>query len=124
MAERFVECSFLIPVVRDSDRTPHPPIVWKLLHDAIRAAFPEGHTGPELVHKDVETVSGEYVEEVTKRIVSDVSRRYTLAIPRRKLADLRRLLRKAAGTFDQKAVYLSVAGEVEFLIPRPKDGML
>ena len=52
--ERWVECSFLIPIVRDSDRAPHPPIVWRLFQDAIRAAFPQGHSGPELMYKDEE----------------------------------------------------------------------
>ena len=124
MGERLLECSFLIPIVRDSDRAPHPPIVWRSLQDAIRAAFPRGHSGPELIYKDVETVPGEYVEEATLRIVGDVSRRYTVVIPRAKLDDLRDLLRRVANTFDQKAIYLSVAGEVEFVTPRSKDEML
>ena len=67
---------------------------------------------------------GEYVEEATLRIVGDVSRRYTVAIPQAKLDDLRDLLRRVANTFDQKAIYLSVAGEVEFVTPRSKNEML
>jgi len=124
MEERLVECSFLIPIVRDSDRAPHPPIAWRLLQDAVRSVFPQGHSGPELMYKDVETVPGEYVEDATKKIVRDESRRYTVAIPRGNLDKLRELLRKAANTFDQKAIYLSVAGEVEFATPRAEDGML
>jgi hypothetical protein len=76
------------------------------------------------MYKDVETVAGEYVEDATKKIVRDESRRYTVAIPRSRLDDLRQLLRKAANTFDQKAIYLSVAGEVEFVTPKPEDGLL
>ena len=124
MEERLVECAFLLPIVRDSDRALHPPIVWRLLQDAIRAAFPQGHSGPELLYKDVVTVPGEYVEDATKKVVRDQSRRYTIAISRSKLEELRRLLRRAANTFDQKAIYLSVAGEVEFVTPRPDDGTL
>jgi hypothetical protein len=124
MEERRVECSFLIPIVRDSDRSPHPPIVWRLLQDAIRALFPQGHSGPELMYKDVETVPGKYVEDATKRIVRDESRRYTVAISRSNLGKLRKLLKRAANTFDQRAIYLSVAGEVEFVTPKPEDGML
>jgi hypothetical protein len=124
MEERLVECSFLLPVVRDSDRAPHPPIVWRLLQEAVRTTFPQGHSGPELLYRDVETVPGEYIEDPTQTIVRDASRRYTVAISRSKLDDLRRLLRRAANTFDQKAIYLSVAGEVEFVIPSPEDGML
>ncbi len=124
MQEKLVECSFLIPVLRDTDRAPHPPIVWRLLQDEARQMFPQGHSGPELLYKDVETVPGEYAEEATKRIVCDESRRYTVAIPRGKLEQLRSLLRRAAKTFDQKAIYLAVAGEVEFVVPRPEDEML
>ena len=98
--------------------------MWRLLQDAIRAAFPQGHSGPELLYKDVVTVPGEYVEDATKKVVRDQSRRYTIAISRSKLEELRRLLRRAANTFDQKAIYLSVAGEVEFVTPRPDDGTL
>lgn len=99
-------------------------MVWRLLQDGIREVFPQGHSGPELVYRDVETVPGQYVEEATSRIVGDISRRYTVAIPRTRLEDLRRLLRKMANTFDQRAIYLSVAGEVEFVVPQPEDGML
>ena len=76
------------------------------------------------MYKDVESVTGEYVETATKKIVRDESRRYTVAISRSNLENLRQLLRKAANTFDQKAIYLSVAGEVEFAMPKPDDGML
>jgi hypothetical protein len=124
MEERLVECSFLVPLVRDSDRVAHPPIAWSLFQDAMREAFPKGHSGPELMFKDVETVPGEYVDEAAKKVVGDLSRRYIVAIPRSKLEGLRQLLRKAANTFDQKAMYLSVAGEVEFVTARPEDGML
>jgi len=124
MEERLVECSFLVPLVRDSDRVVHSPIAWSLFQDAMREAFPKGHSGPEMMYKDVETVPGEYVDEAAKKVVGDVSRRYVVAIPRTKLEDLRQLLRKAANTVDQKAIYLSVAGEVEFVTPRSEDGML
>jgi hypothetical protein len=38
--------------------------------------------------------------------------------------DLRLLLKMAAHTFDQQAIYLSVAGTVEFVIPTEEDGYL
>jgi hypothetical protein len=38
--------------------------------------------------------------------------------------DLRLLLKIAAHTFDQQAIYLSVAGTVEFVIPTEEDGYL
>jgi hypothetical protein len=64
------------------------------------------------------------MDEDTQEIVRDESRRYTIALPDSRLDDLRRLLRSAANTFDQKAIYLSVAGIVEFVTPGPEDGML
>ncbi len=53
-----------------------------------------------------------------------MSRRYILAIPETKVNDLRFLLKMAAHTFDQLAVYLSVAGQVEFVTPTEDDGYL
>lgn len=41
-------CVFLIPVVRDSDRKPHAPILWRLLQDAILQTF-GAVAGPETV---------------------------------------------------------------------------
>src|SRR5205809_1054337 len=77
MGEGLVECSFLIPIVRDSDRSPHPPMVWRLLQDAIRTLFPQGHSGPELMYKDVETVPGEYVEDAMKKMNKPLYRTIT-----------------------------------------------
>lgn len=53
-----------------------------------------------------------------------MSRRYILAIPESKANDLRMLLKMAAHTFDQEAIYLSVAGTVEFVVPTEEDGYL
>jgi len=41
-----VECWFLIPVVRDSDRGVHQPVSWRLLEEALSDAW-GGWTGPE-----------------------------------------------------------------------------
>jgi hypothetical protein len=38
--------------------------------------------------------------------------------------DLRLLLKMTAHTFDQQAIYLSVAGTVEFVVPTEEDGYL
>ena len=40
-----IECWFLIPIVRDSDRRPHQPILWRLLEEALTW----GWKGPEEV---------------------------------------------------------------------------
>ena len=125
MSERVVECSFLVPIVGDTDRKPHSPIAWRLLQDAIHHLF-KGLSGPErfLLVRDVELVPGSYTEEATGSRVHDESRRYTVAIPEAQVEVLRRLLRKAANTVDQKCIYLSVAGVVEFVTAKPEDGYL
>ena len=125
MTERVVECSFLVPILGDRDRKLHSPIAWRLLQDAVHRLF-RGLSGPErfLLIRDVETVPGSFVEEGTERRVQNESRRYTVAIPEAQVADLRRLLKRAANTFDQKCMYLSVAGRVELVTPRLRDGFL
>lgn len=125
MRESVVECSFLVPIVGDTDRKPHAPIAWRLLQDAIHCLF-KGLSGPErfLLVRDVELVPGSYTEEATGNRVHDESRRYTVAIPEGQVETLRALLRKTANTFDQKCIYLSVAGHVEFVAAKPEDGYL
>ncbi len=69
-------------------------------------------------------VPGEYEDRPDEPPISDTSRRYLLAIPESKVDDLRLLLRKAANTFDQLAMYLSVKGYVEFVNATESDGFL
>jgi hypothetical protein len=120
MNEKLKECSFLIPIVRDSDRRAHQPVIWKIFQDDLRKMF-KGVTGPETMYRDVEAVAGEYEDPDTKTPVSDRSRRYTVAISPGDFDTLRGLLKQAAVMFDQKIIYLSIAGEVEF-IDRPDEG--
>ncbi len=117
MKEKLAECSFLIPMVRDSDRKPHPIETWWAFQEELRTAWPEGHTGPEWAYRDVRPISGEYRDSGTGRVVRDVSRRFTLAVPESRVGALRSILADAARRFDQKAIYLSVAGVVEFVVP-------
>jgi len=56
--------------------------------------------------------------------VEDLSRRYTVAIPRDRVDELRALLRRAGNSFDQQVMYLEVAGYAELLEVRPEDGFL
>jgi len=56
--------------------------------------------------------------------VEDLSRKYTVALPADRLDDLRALLRRAGNSFDQRVMYLEVAGYAEFLQVRPEDGFL
>src|SRR5687768_3258944 len=123
--EGLLECAFLVPLVRDSDRKPHRPLCWNLLEDASYEKF-GGRQGPEelgsrrvwpdRVYRSVRPVPGEYRSQTGSR-VRDESRRYIVAVERRRVSELRRLLEQAANTFDQEAIYLSVRGEVEFVVP-------
>jgi hypothetical protein len=107
---RLVECSFLIPIHRDnrlSDGQAHLPEAWDWLDDKLYELG--GGTRSTALYV------GFYQDRDTKERVEDQSRRYEVAVPPKQLARLRALLRKACGIFQQKCIYLSVAGYVEFV---------
>jgi len=56
--------------------------------------------------------------------VEDLSREYTVAVPADRVDDLRALLRRVGNSFDQRTMYLEVAGRAELLEVRPEDGFL
>lgn len=128
MDEPLVECSFPIPIVRDSDRLPHQPHAWDDLTIELRTlvkSYPRGHQGPKTVfHWEEDVTPGEYEEGPTSGVTRDESRKYWIALPADKAEDLRAMLRRACNTFDQRAIYLSVAGRVEFVEARPDAGAL
>ena len=124
MDEAMVQCEFFVPIVRNSDKKPHQPSAWALLVNEIRLVFPAGHTGPETFYRGDALVPGEYEDCPQDPPIKDVNRRYLLAIPEGKVDELRLLLRKAANTFDQEAMYLSVRGYVEFVSATESDGYL
>jgi hypothetical protein len=124
MADRPIQCEFFIPIVRNSDKQPHQATAWNLLGNEIRRVFPAGHSGPETFYRGEALLPGEYEGSPGEPPIKDESRRYLLAIPPSKVDDLRQLLRKAANTFDQMAIYLSVKGDVEFVEPTENDGYL
>lgn len=124
MAEHLVQCEFLVPTVRNSDKQPHQPSAWNNLGTEIRRVFPQGHTGPETFYRGDALTPGEYEDCPEEPPIEDMSRRYLLAIPEQRVEELRLLLRKAANTFDQKAMYLSVRGFVEFVGADQSDGYL
>jgi hypothetical protein len=128
MDEPLVECSFPIPILRDGDRQPHQPHAWDDLTIELRKlvkSFPRGHQGPKTVyHWEEDVTPGEYEEGPTSRVARDESRKYWIALPAENVNDLREMLRRAANTFDQRAIYLSVAGRVEFIEARPEAGVL
>lgn len=47
-----------------------------------------------------------------------------MAVPSGRLNELRALLRRAGNSFDQRVMYLEVAGYAELLEVRPEDGVL
>jgi hypothetical protein len=116
---------FLIPLVRDSDRQPHPPVLWRQLQDALLASF-GAMSGPETVayYRTLEPVPGTWSPAAGEEPVADLSRKYTVAISEDRLDELRALLLRAGNSFDQRAIYLEVAGYAEFLEIRPEDGFL
>jgi len=122
-----VVCAFLVPVVRDGDRRPHPPVLWRLLQDALVDRF-GGATGPETVvwYRDRKAVPGAWSPGRGEETVTDLSRRYTVALPPGRVNELRDLdlLRKVGNSFDQQAMYLEVAGFAEILEVRPQGGFL
>jgi hypothetical protein len=122
---RYVECSFLIPTVRDSDGTPHAVMAWSLLKDTLLRHF-GGWSGPErvTVFHSSKLVPGGWKPAPDSEPIRDESKRYTISLPSDRLDELRGVLRKAARTFDQQTIYLSVRGYVEFVTPGPDDGFL
>jgi hypothetical protein len=105
-----VECSFLIPTRRDknlADGQPHTTDAWGWLEQAL-AQFGGGAQAMALYR-------GWYLDQDTKEPVRDLSRKYVVAVRRKNLPQLRAVLREACGVFKQKCIYLSVAGQVEFI---------
>jgi hypothetical protein len=105
-----LECSFLIPIRRDrhlSDGGLHHKRAWKWL-DIQLYQFGGATRANDLYE-------GWYVDPDTKEPASDLSKKYFVALARRDLSRLRALLREACSVFQQKCIYLSVAGAVEFV---------
>lgn len=109
--ETAIECSFLIPIRRDaslSDGNLHAKETWEWLDAAMFSAFGGRTTAPGLYH-------GAYVDPDTHQPVADESIRYIVAVPEPDIAVLRTILSIAAVVFQQKCIYLSIAGRVEFI---------
>ncbi len=112
-----VECSFLMPIHRDanlSDGRQHSYEAWEWLDDMLFEVF-GGRTLAPGVHE------GFYQDPDTGEKVSDRSYKYTVALPRSGLKQLRTLLSEACRVFAQKSIYLSVAGQVEFIEARERE---
>lgn len=106
-----IECSFLIPVTRDaslSDGQPHDAEYWDWLVNELCLRFRGVTRAPDLYE-------GFYEDPDTKQLVADRSRKFAVAIEEPKVAEVRALLSAACVIFQQKCIYLSVAGRVEFV---------
>jgi hypothetical protein len=116
---------FLVPLVRDSDRRPHPPILWRLLQDALIERF-DAMTGPEMVlyYRNAKPLAGTWSPRQGAEPVEDLSRKYTVAITAKQVGELRDLLRRVGNSFDQRVMYLEVAGYAELLAVLPEHGWL
>lgn len=107
---KLLECSFLIPIRRDKNLSTgrsHPKKAWKWLEGGL-CDF-GGAT------RDMALQFGWYEDPDTGAPVSDFSRKYIVAIPASRLRELRAFLCAACKLFAQKCIYLSVAGQVEFV---------
>ena len=69
-------------------------------------------------------VPGGWKPEESADPITDESRKYTVFVALAKLDALRSLLMKAANSFDQQEILLSVRGRRERIVPRPEDGFL
>jgi hypothetical protein len=108
-----LECSFLIPVRRDanlSDGAEHDPETWDWLSTEIFNRFRGATAAPG-------TYQGFYEDPDTHQRVTDESYKYIVAVAESRISELRQLLSAACVTFQQKCIYLSVAGHVEFIGP-------
>ena len=101
------------------------PLTWRRLQDALHRGF-GGRTGPSRVFafRSAELVPGGWLPDGNDKAIEDESRLYRVSVPENELDELRALLRQAANSFDQQAIYLSVRGYVEFLVPKMEDGFI
>jgi hypothetical protein len=107
-----LECSFLIPVRRDaslSDGKRHSAKLGKWLRNELFERFRGGTRAPG-------RYDGFYEDPDTGEPVTDSSHKYIVAIRASRVGELRDLLSAACLLFQQKCIYLSVAGKVEFVV--------
>ena len=106
-----VECSFLIPTVRDAnlaDGEPHSIETWDWLTDELWERFGGATMAPGFYE-------GFYRDPDTGERISDKSSKFLVATAEDQLAELKQLLAEACVVFCQKCIYLSIAGRVEFI---------
>ena len=106
-----MECYFLVPLHRDSDLAdgaPHLSYCWEWLDREILTRYQARTIAPGVYE-------GIYSDPDTGKPVQDQSRKFIVAMPRSRVDELRRLLVQVCVEFEQKCIYLCVAGKVEFV---------
>jgi len=106
-----VECSFFVPIRRDanlSDGELHSSDIWEWLDNELFDRFSGRTIAPGLYE-------GFYRDPDTSERVADESRKYVVAVTESQLDELRVLLSAVCEKFRQKCIYLSIAGQVEFI---------
>jgi hypothetical protein len=109
--QKLLECQFLIPLFRDSEISegePHEPKAWRWLEVELVQRF-DGWC------KTSETHEGAWKSTLSGKVSHDISRRYFVAVPKNNVKELRAILQLACVEFAQQCIYLSVAGNVEFV---------
>jgi hypothetical protein len=110
--EKILECSFLIPLHRDqeiSDGNSHKPVAWDWLRHELYDRFDGWTLAPDVYEGMWKSPSG--------LPIADQSRKYIVAIPESKIQNLRTMVADACVQFQQQMIYLSIAGQVEFIKP-------
>jgi hypothetical protein len=113
--EQLVECSFFIPIRRDasfSDGMAQGKKDWRWLSAQLTARFGSWTTAPGLYQ-------GVWTNPDTGQLVSDLSKKYLVALSRGDIPRLRTFLRRVCKRFGQQCLYLSIAGIVEFVENKP-----
>ncbi len=109
--DQFVECSFLVPIVRDAnlaDGEPHSTESWEWLTDELWDRFGGATMAPGYYE-------GFYRDPDTGERVSDQSSKFIVATSENQIPDLKQFLAETCNVFCQKCIYLNIAGRVEFI---------
>jgi len=114
--EQLIACNFFIPMVRNSDRQPHRPLIWREFEDLLKDNF-DGHSGPDglwHIYRSDKPIPGTYKNKKGER-VDDLCSLYKIALPIKDVSKLRNILKEARSLFDQECIYLEIVPYVEFI---------
>lgn len=113
--DALLECSFLMPIRSDGNQSndaEREAKAWQWLESELLSSF----RGIRMYR---DTTLGLQRDPDSGQIVAGKLYRYTVPVEKRRLGDMRKLLISACDVFHQKSIYLSIAGQVEFVeLPR------